>query len=257
MLLTWLQIEVKLLSLFFPDTSTLISLFDEDEPLHSRASEIIRKYRVGEVFVPMSVQAEWQSRSVREHNRLVINTAIFLDNKRKEGKESINIGEFNTIVDNAANKIRNEPSIEPRKLDRARFTLQKEISNFYKNSYGVSAHSKSIADIKEYMMKLSYTFFERGTGVITFFVQHGYSHPDIPEEIEKKVKMFISQQRIDMETQDAMILSDLIRYVAADGEVYDFVVGDKKFYKKGKKYVDSYDSVKGRINFVLLGAPLL
>jgi len=244
------------LSLFFPDTSTLISLFDEYEPLHSRASEVIRKYKVGEVFVPMSVQAEWQSRVVREHKQLVMQTVIILDRKRKEENEFITLSEFNTAVDNAANGIRIKKGIEPRKLDRARFTLQKEIRDFYKNSSGVVVDKKLIADIKEYMMKLSYSFYERGTAVISFLVQHGYSHPDIPDEIEKKVKIFISQQRIDMETQDAMILSDLIRYVAADGEVYDFVVGDKDFYKKGQKYVDSYDGVKGRINFILLGAPL-
>ncbi len=241
-------------ALFFPDTSTLISLFDESDPLHERASEAIRGYKVCEVFIPNSVLAEWQSRTIREHKGLVMHTVLELDKKRKTGVDNISTGEFNALVDNAANNIRKNHGIESRKLDRARVTIQEEINKYYETSSGSISHNKPITEIKKYLMRLSYRFFEQGMGVIVFFIKHGYSHPGIKEETEKKVKEYISQHKIDLETSDAMIFVDLIRYVAADIKMYDFVVGDKAFYTKGQKYVNSYDELKSRVNFIFLSS---
>lgn len=242
------------MSVFFPDTSTLISLFDDTEPLHNRARDILRQYKIKDVFVPVTVQTEWQSRAMREHQDLVRNTIIHIDLKRREGKSTLTVGDFNVLVDSAATEIRGKPKIEGRKLDRARSNLQREIASTFKTASGKTVTSRSIDDVKEYIIRLNYAFYEKSMSVIGFFIQHGYSHPDIKEDVEKAVKQFISEHRIDMETQDSMILGDLLRYAAADSEDYDFVVGDKNFFKKGQEYINSYDGVKSRVTFKLLGA---
>lgn len=242
------------MSVFFPDTSTLMSLFDETEPLYDRAREILRQYKIKEVFVPVTVLTEWQSRAMREHKRLVTQTIIQMDRKRGKGFTDLTVSDFNMLVDSAAAEIRGKPKIEGRKLDQARSNLQKEIAGTFRTPAGATVTKRSIGEVKEYIIRLNYAFFERGMGVIGFFIQHGYSHPDIKEEVENAVRKYLSEHRIDMETQDSMILGDMLRYAAADSEDYDFVVGDKNFFKKGQEYIDSYDGVKSRVTFRYLGA---
>ena len=156
------------------------------------------------------------------------------------------------IVDAAAREIRGKPGIESRKLDQDRSALQKEITTLFQTPNGMTVTERSVLEIKDYILRLKYAFYEKGINIIGFFIQHGYSHPDISEEVEKAVKTYMSEHRMDLETQDAMILSDLIRYAAADSEEYDFVVGDKNFFKKGQQYIDSIDCVKSKVSFKLL-----
>lgn len=240
------------MTIFFPDTSTLISLFDETDPLHKKVNEIVRKYRIKDIFVPMTVQTEWQSRTMREFRKLVITTVRLLDEKRVNGKLELTMGEFNVIVETAATQIRDTARIEHRKLDRAKKDLEKEISQSFRNSSGTSLTKLKTQRIKENILRLTYAFYERGTSVIGFFIQHGHSHPDISEDVEKSVKLFIAEHLIDLETQDAMILGDLIRYSVSDSEIYEFVVGDKDFFKKGQKYIELYESAKDKIVFKFL-----
>lgn len=242
------------MAVFFPDTSTLMSLFDETEPLHDRAREILRQYKIKEVFVPMTVQTEWQSRAQREHKRLVTNTIRQMDLKRGKGVTELTVSEFNILIDTAATEIRGKPTIEGRKLDQARKNLQREIASTFRTSAGITVTKRPIEDVKEYIIRLNYAFFEKSVGVIGFFIQHGYSHPDIKEEVENAVKKYISEHKIELETQDAMILGDMLRYAVADSEEYDFVVGDKAFYKKSQEYISSYDGVNSRVNFKLLSS---
>lgn len=89
------------MAIFFPDTSTLISLFDEEDPLHYKAREVIREYRIKEIFVPMSVLTEWQSRTMRERNRLVTATIRLLDKKRNENVSELTVRDLNIIIDAA------------------------------------------------------------------------------------------------------------------------------------------------------------
>ena len=206
------------------------------------------------MFVPVTVQTEWQSRAMREHKNLVRITIRHMDIKKSEGSSSLTVGDFNVLVDTAATEIRGKPKIEGRKLDQARSNLQREIASTFKTASGKTVTRRTIDEVKEYVIRLNYAFYEKSMGVIGFFIHHGYSHPDIKEEVEKAVKKFMSEHIINMETQDSMILGDLLRYAAADSENYDFVVGDKNFYKKGQDYINSYDGVKSRVNFKLLGA---
>lgn len=241
------------MSLFFPDTSTLISLLDEEEPFHDKAREIMREYRIADIFVPMSVQAEWQSRVMREHRKMVTGIIRLIDKKRSENIMEMTSAEFNVIADTAAREIKGQRGIESRKLDQVRSYMQKEMANFYRSSSGKSVSKRKSVEIKEHILRLDYVFYSKGTAVIGFFIKHGYSHPDIPEEVEKTVKNHISEHRIDLETQDAMILGDLMCYAAADSQEYDFVVGDKNFFKKGKEYVKAFDGVNSKVNFRYLG----
>lgn len=94
------------MSLFFPDTSTLISLLDEEEPFHDKAREIMREYRIADIFVPMSVQAEWQSRVMREHRKMVTGIIRLIDKKRSENIMEMTSAEFNVIADTAAREIK-------------------------------------------------------------------------------------------------------------------------------------------------------
>ena len=242
------------MSIFFPDTSTLMSLFDETEPLHNRARDTLRQYKIKDVFMPATVQTEWQSRAMREHRQLVLQTIILMDGRRREGKLTMTVREFNILSDSAASKLREKPNIEGRKLDRARRDLQKEIASSFKTKSGDSITHRPVDDLKEQILRLNYAFYEKGMSVIGFFIQHGYSHPDIKEDVEKAVKQFMSEHRIDLETQDSMILGDLLRYVASDSEDYDFVVGDKNFFKKGQNYIKLYDGVTYRVTFKLLSS---
>ncbi len=242
------------MSVFIPDTSTLMSLFDDNEPLHKKARDILRQYKIREIFVPVTVQAEWQSRVMREHRELVRVTIKHMDRKKGKGNLNLTMGDFNVLIDSAATEIRNNPKIESRKLDLARSNLQREIAQTFKTQSGNTVTSRPINDVKEYIIRLNYAFYEKGMGVIGFFIQHGYDHPDVKEDTEKRVKKFISEHPIDLDTQDSMILSDLLRYAACDSEDYDFVVGDKKFFRKGQDYFDSYDGVKSRVTFKLLSA---
>ena len=242
------------MSIFFPDTSTLMSLFDETEPLHKRARDTLRHYKIKEIFMPVTVQTEWQSRAMREHRQLVRQTIILMDSKRSEGKIMITVREFNILIDSAATKLRQKPSIEGRKLARARRELQKEIASRFKTKSGEFITEISVDYLKDQILRLNYAFYEKGMSVIGFFIQHGYSHPDIKEDDEKAVKQFMSENKIELETQDSMILGDLLRYVVSDSEYYDFVVGDKNFFKKAQNYIKLYDGVASRVTFKLLSA---
>ena len=242
------------MSIFFPDTSTLMSLFDETDPLHNRARDILRNYKIKDVFMPGTVITEWQSMARREHKKLVGNTIRLMDSKRSEGVSTLTVRDFNVLVDSAATEIRGKGKIEGRKLDQARSNLQREIESTFRTNSGKTITSRQIYDLKEYIIRLNYAFFERSMGVIGFFIQHGYSHPDIKEDVERAVKLFMSEHRIDLETQDSMILGDLLRYAAADSEDYDFVVGDKGFFKKGQEYITLYNGVISRVSFKLLAA---
>lgn len=240
------------MAVFFPDTSTLISLFDEKDPLHNKAREVIRECGIKEIFVPMSVQTEWQSRTMREHNRLVLATIRLLDKKRNEKVSELTIRDLNIIIDAASREVKNYQGINSRKLDHVKSDLQKVIAEAFRTEFATPLTKLGVLEIKGYMIRLKYAFYEKGTSIIGFFIQHGYSHPDISEEVEKSVKKYISEHVIELETQDAMILGDLMRYAAADTEIYNFVVGDKDFFKKGSKYVDSFDIVKSKLNFIFL-----
>lgn len=242
------------MSIFFPDTSTLMSLFDETDPLHNRARDILRNYKIKDVFMPGTVITEWQSMARREHKKLVGNTIRLMDSKRSEGVSTLTVRDFNVLVDSAATEIRGKGKIEGRKLDQARSNLQREIESTFRTKSGKTITSRPIDDLKEYIIRLNYAFYEKSMGVIGFFIQHGYSHPDIKEDVERAVKLFMSEHRIDLETQDSMILGDLLRYAAADSEDYDFVVGDKTFFKKGQEYIKLYNGVISRVSFKLLAA---
>lgn len=218
-----------------------------------RPEKLFGGYRIADIFVPMSVQTEWQSRVTREHKKMVTSIIRLIDRKRSENIMEMTVAEFNVIADTAAREIKGQRGIESRKLDQVRSYLQKEMADFYRSPSGKSVSKRKSIEIKDHILRLDYVFHENGTAVIGFFIKHGYSHPDISEEVEKTVKSYISEHRIDLETQDAMILGDLIRYAVADSQEYDFVVGDKNFFKKGKEYVREFDGVKSKINFRFLG----
>ena len=234
--------------LFYPDTSAVMALFDDQDPLHERAKEVIRGYRVADVFIPFNVQMEWQSRTMREHNRLIPRVLQELDLSSSRGKENLSFGEFNTMVDRAANDVRMLAGIDGRKLDKARTHLQGDILNNFKESH------LNTRTLKEYILGLTYAFFERGAGVIQFFIENGHVHSDVPSDIEKKVKEYIAKNKIDLETGDAMILGELMKYALSDKEDYDFVLGDRRFHTKGQSYIEKYDGVKDRIRFVSISA---
>lgn len=243
------------MSLFFPDTSTLISLFDESEPLHSRAKDVLRDYKVRDIFIPMNVMAEWQARVMREHDNLKRKVIMELDRRRFEGVNELTNVEFNILVEQTASAIKSEKQfgpIEPRKLDRAKSDLLKEISKAYRNNSGSRMSNKAVEFLKSFILNLKYVYYDRGVGVLGFFIHNGYVHPDISKESEEKVKKFISENRIELKSGDAMILSELIRYAVSDSEKYDFVVGDKKFFRTGKNYVELYDGLTARVNFIYL-----
>jgi hypothetical protein len=229
-----------------------MSLFDDTEPLHKKAKEMLREYRIKDIFVPVTVQTEWQSRAMREHKRLVTTVIINLDKKKKIGNSSMSVKDLNILIDSSASEIRNNSKIEGRKLDLARSSLQREMAKAFKTPSGNMVTKRTTDDLKDYIIRLNYAFFDRGMNVIGFLIQHGYRHPDIKEEDEMAVKQFISKNPINMETQDSMILGDLLRYAVADSADYDFVVGDKDFYKKGQEYINSYDGTKTRVTFKFL-----
>ena len=243
------------MSIFYPDTSTIMSLFDETEPLHNRAKDILRQYKIMDVFVSTIVQTEWQSRTMREHRELVLKTIVLIDAKKGKEDSMMTATKFNVLVDNAANIIRSKPTIESRKLDRARANLQKEIARSFNSISGAPVTSRSIDYLKEQIIRINYAFYEKGQGVIGFFIRHGYRHPGVNEDVDSAVKQFLSEHETGLETQDSMVLADLLRYAASDSNNYDFVVGDKNFYKKGKEYIKLYDDVASRVKFKLLSAP--
>ncbi len=233
------------MSLFYPDTSALIALFDEDDPLHDKAKEVVRDYKIGEVLIPFNVQMEWESRTMREHDRLIPCVVRHLDMIPDSDKEELTQGEFNSVVDRAANEVRTQMSgIDGRKLDRARVHLQDSVRKSFQD------RRLTVHDLKQYILNITYVFFDRGIGVIQFFITNGYVPKNISPEVEKKAKNYIAQNKMDLETGDTMILGELIKNVLSDDQTYDFVLGDITFCKKGQRYVGQYDGIKSRINFV-------
>ena len=234
--------------LFYPDTSAVMALFDEEDPLHEKAKEVIRGYRVADIFIPFNVQMEWQSRTMRELNRLIPRVVQHLDSLSSSGEENLSFGKFNAMVDRVANDVRELVGIERRKLDKVRIYLQAEIRNNFKESL------LNIRVLKEHIVRLTYAVYERGAGVIQFFIENGYVHSDVSSEIEKKVKEYVAKNKIDLETSDSMILAELMKYALSDREDYDFVLGDRNLHTRGQSYIEKYHGVKDRIRFVFIGA---
>ncbi|MGC8516199.1 MAG: hypothetical protein ACP5OC_08735, partial [Thermoplasmata archaeon] len=77
------------MTIYFPETSALIALFDDNDTFHKRIVDIIRNEKIKDIYIAPSVMVEWQQRSDREHRVLVRKLVTHIDRtaKSKGSKE--------------------------------------------------------------------------------------------------------------------------------------------------------------------------
>lgn len=235
--------------ILFPETSALMALFNDEDPHHLKAVDIVREYKIRDILIAPTVMVEWRQRSQLEHRALVMQIVLAIDQLRKDSDSKNNFSneEINVLIEQAENELRKREHspYDPRKLRNAKVNLIGEIRLFLRT--GGSTERTTPKELKRHMLSLRVAWFERSEGTALFLSKNGARVGDISDEVGKKVIEALSKNPTGLADKDEMIFSDLLRYVYTSDDTILFLSGDRDFVKKTKKFTGESADILGKL----------